>query len=199
MKQAALRRPQSELSGWRMKRPLVACAFTLIELLVVLGIIALLAALLLPVIGKVKAQGRGTECLSNLRQIGLALQLYVQDNHNRLPVMYDALFGTNTPATNHATIDRVLSNHLGSVQVLRCPADDHQVFEQSGSSYAWFVLVNGQDADRLHVWGQDFDPHSIPLVFDKEGFHRARGPGKELNYLYADGRIQNLLVLEGTK
>ena len=50
--------------------------------------------------------------------------------------------------------------------------------------------------DRL---GLDFDPHQIPVVFDKEAFHAARGPGRGVNYLYADGHIKNLLVLEGTK
>ena len=45
----------------------------------------------------------------------------------------------------------------------------------------------------------DFDPHQIPLVFDKESFHRARGEQKGVNYLYADGHIKNLLVLEGTR
>ncbi len=174
--------------------------FTLIELLLVIGIIAILAALLLPVISRVKEQGRATACLSNLHQVGIALQLYVQDNDNRLPVMYDALLSTNAPATtNRATIDLVLTNYLGAPGILRCPSDDKQLFAQTGSSYAWNVLVNGQNADHLHVMDLDFDPHNIPLVFDKEGFHRARGQGKELNYLYADGRIQNLLVLEGTR
>lgn len=174
-------------------------AFTLIELLVVIGILALLAAILLPVISRAKEHGRATACLSNLRQIGLAVQLYTQDNHNRLPVMYDALLSTNAPTTNRATIDLILSNYLGNVNVLRCPSDDQNLFDETGSSYGWNVLLNGQDAEHLSVFGLNFDPHNIPLVFDKEPFHRARGEGKGVNYLYADGRIQNLLVLEGTR
>jgi prepilin-type N-terminal cleavage/methylation domain-containing protein len=170
-------------------------AFTLVELLVVISIIALLAALLLPVLSRAKESGRATVCLSNLHQIGLALQLYVQDNNNHLPVMYDKpLTGTNgLPAP-----DMVLSNYLGNVRVLRCPSDTRRIFEITGCSYAWNSLLNGEDAEHLSAIGLDFDPHQIPLMYDKEGFHAARGPTKAQNFLYADGHIKNLLAIEGT-
>ena len=176
-------------------------AFTLIELLVVIAIIAILAALLLPVISKAKEQGRSTACLSNLRQLGLALQMFVQDNDNKMPVMYDALISTNaTPPTNTlATMDLVLSNHLGNVRVLLCPSDRKDLFAQTGSSYAWNTLINGQDADHLVVFAISFDPHNIPVAFDKEAFHASVGLGRGVNYLYADGHIKNLLAIEGSK
>src|SRR5579884_3290800 len=57
-------------------------AFTLLELLVVIAIIALLAALLLPVLSRAKQQAYRADCLSNLRQIGLAFVMYLNDHQN---------------------------------------------------------------------------------------------------------------------
>jgi len=188
---------KSEVQSPRSK----ARAFTLVELLVVVAIIAILAALLLPTIAKSKGRAKSVACLSNLHQIGIALQLFVQDNDNKMPVMYDALLSTNaTPPTNSLpTIDLVLTNYLGVERVLLCPSDNKNLFAQTGSSYAWNSLINGQDADHLVVFAIDFDPHNIPLVFDKEAFHAAVGQGRGVNYLYADGHIKNLLAIEGAK
>ena len=169
--------------------------FTLIELLVVIAIMSVLAALLLPVLGRAREAGRAAACLSNLHQIGLSLQLYVQDNNNRLPNMRDKSLTTTNDLPSP---DIVLTNYLGNQRVLKCPSDFQQVFENTGSSYYWNNLLNGQDADHLSAFGISFSPHQIPLFCDKDKFHARRGPKKEVNYLYADGHLKNLLVMEGT-
>jgi prepilin-type processing-associated H-X9-DG protein len=166
---------------------------------VVIAIIGLLAAMLMPTLGRAKENGRATACLSNLRQIGVALQLYVDENNNRLPIMRDRPLGTNSPPTNaFPSVEIVLASQLGNVKVLRCPSDKQQLFEQTGSSYSWNSLLNGQKADSPDVFNLQLGSSQIPVFYDKEAFHKARGERKGVNYLYADGHIKNLLVIEGT-
>lgn len=87
--------------------------FTLVELLVVIAIIALLAALLLPALGKAKSQGWAVSCMNNLKQVGVASELYEDDNEDALP----------RSSHEHESWVGTLQPYAGGTILWRCPRD----------------------------------------------------------------------------
>lgn len=109
-------------------------AFTLIELLVVIAVIGILAGLLLPVLASAKQRGLRAACMSNLHQIGVAIQIYAGDNSDKLPDLrypiftlapgpYPATPAGNWPWDMSTSFISIMMNNGVSQNVFYCPAD----------------------------------------------------------------------------
>jgi prepilin-type N-terminal cleavage/methylation domain-containing protein/prepilin-type processing-associated H-X9-DG protein len=118
--------------------------FTLVELLVVTAILGILAALLLPALGSAKQAGRKAACLSNLRQVGMAVHEYAQDSEGRIPygpkappfISPSSFYPTTGAPTSLLALQTgapvglglLLAQHLsGQAKVLLCPGTDQPV------------------------------------------------------------------------
>ncbi len=99
-------------------------AFTLIELLVVIAIIAILAAILFPVFAQAKEAAKKTACLSNMKQIGTSLQLYLSDNDDMNPGGLQTITDSRNSGTdNRIPIDMQLLPYTKNDQMWTCPSD----------------------------------------------------------------------------
>jgi prepilin-type processing-associated H-X9-DG protein/prepilin-type N-terminal cleavage/methylation domain-containing protein len=195
-------------------------AFTLIELLVVIAIIAVLASLLLPALARAKEKGRQAACMSNLRQIGLALRMYAEDNNGWLPTT------THGGNTNASWIYQ-LAGQLANVDRIRiCPSDPKRE-ERLTARAASYTLNEYTAVDLTDPFGRLLEtyrrldrlrfPSGTITTFeiaDAVGVNvmndhthsrkwtngwsavtadiQPKRHGSSANYLFADGHVENL-------
>lgn len=154
------------------RKPNMKKAFTLIELLVVIAIIAILAAILFPVFAQAKEAAKKTACLSNSRQIGMSIKMYLSDHDDVMPIFY--AYNSVPPAgqPGHKGVEVELLPYCKNKDVFKSPLDNggpytsldvpgattyHQAY---GSSYRFtqcvYTVVNGESTQ-----------NNNPLTFDR--------------------------------
>ena len=144
--------------------------FTLIELLVVISIIAILLAIIMPSLQAVKDQARRVICFSNMRQTGIALQVYLMDTGNRLP-----------PSSCHLTDPddfwlKILSDYTSEQILLQCPGDRSRNFvdwnrpldEQTDKRYSSFALNALLDPTNYRYTGTTNKYNKVSEIHDPE-------------------------------
>ncbi len=199
-----------------MKRINPPKAFTLVELLVVIGIISILIAMLLPALNKARRQAKSVQCLSNLKQIGSALAMYINESKGRFPGLYDAPAGT--PSTEQWKFSwdgkLIVSKYLPSWEVFKCPSFPEatsysQYYVHYGYNYGALGSANNYvSIARVHnasnvyclmdtVWtrglAQGFYQVSPYIRPDFTRFPDARDDGG-INVLYADFHAAHIQV-----
>ncbi|MFZ2653547.1 MAG: prepilin-type N-terminal cleavage/methylation domain-containing protein [Victivallales bacterium] len=166
----------------------VGNSFTIVELLVVIAIIAILAGLLFPVLGKARDKAKKTSCISNLRQLGIAVNTYAGNNTEILPMAVRIGASADDPMA----INNMLE--VQSKRAFECPADIEKIYEgmtffgKYGSSYEWNAWMSGRKIDKPEI-GLGNMQISVPMMGDANNYHGKFGR----NYLYSDGSVKESL------
>ncbi|HCE42138.1 MAG TPA: hypothetical protein DET40_01145 [Lentisphaeria bacterium] len=179
--------------------------FTLIELLVVIAIIAILAALLLPALKQAREAAVASNCISNLRQCGMALFSYLSDNNEVFPLQSNMANGSNDwqpqiEVGNYTNQKVVTGSSTSSIpQIARCPKRNNvyasHVYQANSKKYGLFTYI-GSDAPLISL--KNVSKPSDMIEFAEKGkaftmWFRQNYRNLQLTH----GRILNVVYVDG--
>ncbi len=202
--------------------------FTLIELLVVIAIIAILAAILFPVFAKARDKARQATCASNLKQIGLAVLMYVQDYDETFPncagwkSQFTPPDGTASYGYDAFDPVRLFSPYMKNTQIWKCPTDSIPIdmsssqpapnkgsmFDIRGTSYDnwfWNSAANGTRYIGGLSIGSITRPSEKPMFAEWWAWYDASylGPNyrhglNNIMHVFADGHVKSLTMAQAS-
>jgi prepilin-type processing-associated H-X9-DG protein len=174
-------------------------------LLVVISVIGLLMGILVPALGKAKRTAYRTYCMANLRQIGIAFSVYLNDNRDIFPPACDiayAIIDTNDPLYI-PPITKFLGPLLKEPKVFICKADTIEKYylkNNCGISYEYKgMALGGRTIKENFLVQRGVKEKDIPVMNDfisKPPPHPAGGKAGGINYLYADWHVSNYVKQE---
>jgi prepilin-type N-terminal cleavage/methylation domain-containing protein/prepilin-type processing-associated H-X9-DG protein len=153
--------------------------FTLIELLVVIAIIAILAAILFPVFARAQAKAQQTTCLSNVKQLALALVMYGSDNDQLFPVSID-----NSNGTILQQWDREIYTYVNNYQIFYCPSTK---MYKPGNWPSVDYAFNNNLSKTPSNWIQE--PAKVLLVFDGMGTNAQSYGSTDMDAMYCSNKV----------
>ncbi|AHF89198.1 hypothetical protein OPIT5_01925 [Opitutaceae bacterium TAV5] len=164
-------------------------AFTLIELLTVIAIIGILAAIIIPTVGRVRASARSIKCVSNLRQIGVASRLYAEENKDLIVPCFKSTYanqrdlrtwvGQLAPYTGWSKPSSSATEFVSFdviPDVFKCPEKTTKTGSYLGYGYNLDFLTNGQDGSNYRPRYYRQAEHAPTTLMIADGI---RSDGKE--------------------